>query len=54
MFSGCVACEAEGVRGDDDLLAEDSLLMEGIPRDAIFGTGDIMENDPLFITRFPW
>ena len=37
----------EGVRGDDDLLAEDSLLMEGIPPDAIFGTDDIMDNDQL-------
>lgn len=37
-----------GVKGDsDDLLAEDSLLMEGIPPDAIFGTDDVMDDQLL-------
>ena len=38
----------EDVRSDSgDMLAEDSLLMEGIPPDAIFGTDDIMDDDKL-------
>lgn len=37
-----------GVKGNsDDLLAEDSLLMEGIPLDAIFGTDDVMDDNQL-------
>ena len=41
----------EGVKGacgdSGDPLAEDSLLMEGIPPDAIFGIDDIMDDDHL-------
>ncbi|CAI8014341.1 WD repeat and HMG-box DNA-binding protein 1 [Geodia barretti] len=35
----------KGVESTDDPLADDSLLMEGIPPDAIFGTDDIMDGD---------
>ena len=34
---------AKGAEPTDDPLADDSLLMEGIPPDAIFGTDDIMD-----------
>ena len=49
-FKGVWPVEGGGgeVKGDrDDVLAEDSLLMEGIPPDAIFGTDDVMEDDRL-------
>ena len=36
---------AKGAESTDDPLADDSLLMEGIPPDAIFVTDDIMDGD---------